>query len=121
VTEEKPVPVTPLPLEKPWRQTKEVLTPVLTGGALTSVGTFFAQFGSIPTENLIVLVVAGIAVTVGTLLYLRHRERCRPRQSRSELRDVLNSAHHRGTRRARHPRRRLPGSTSRAVTTFVNP
>jgi putative chitinase len=37
VTEEKPVPVpvTPPSLEKPWWQTKQVLTPVLTGGALT--------------------------------------------------------------------------------------
>ncbi|NSZ73936.1 glycoside hydrolase family 19 protein [Agrobacterium tumefaciens] len=59
VTEEKPVAVTPPSLDAPWWKSKEVLVPAFTGGTVTSS---LAAVGSIPWQNLaIILVALGLA------------------------------------------------------------
>lgn len=74
VTEEKTVAVTPPSLDKPWYQSKEVVVPILTGGGLTTAGSFLEKFGSIPVENLAILVGAAVVIMAGVLLYLRSRD-----------------------------------------------
>lgn len=75
VVEQQAVAVTPAALDAPWYKSKEVLGPVLGGGALTGASTFMEKFGGIPLENLITLMVFGVVCLVGFLLWRKHEDR----------------------------------------------
>lgn len=84
VVEEKRVAVTPKSLEKEWWKSKEVIAPILTGGGLSGAATFLQSFGSIPTANLIVLIVAVFAALAGFLIWSKMKDR-------KEVRDAVHS------------------------------
>jgi putative chitinase len=75
VETEVAVPVTPPSMEAPWWKSKEVLGPLISVGGIGGATTFFEKFGSIPVENLAVILGFVTAALIGTLLYLKHRDR----------------------------------------------
>lgn len=64
---DKPVAVTPPGMDAPWYQSKEILGPVAGGGGAAAL----SAIGSIPWENLLLILVAFTAV--GGFLYWRKR------------------------------------------------
>jgi putative chitinase len=70
VTEEKPVAVTPPSMDAPWWKSKEVLVPVATGGGLTSL---FAAIGSMPWQNLVIVLLA-LGAAGGFLLWRKRAD-----------------------------------------------
>lgn len=64
---EKPVAVTPPGMDAPWYQSKEILGPVAGGGGAAAL----SAIGSIPWENLLLILAAFAAV--GLFLYWRKR------------------------------------------------
>lgn len=79
-----PVAVAPPALEKPWYLSKEFLAPALTATGLGGITGGLKDFGSIPTLNLVVLIVAAFAILGAVLLYRRSRDR-RSVQAQSAL------------------------------------
>lgn len=67
VVEEKAVAVVPPSLDAPWWQSKEVLVPAAGGGIATTV----SAFGSIPWQNLVIIL--GFVALGGAFLYWRKR------------------------------------------------
>lgn len=77
VTEEKPVAVMPQSLDAPWWQSKEILGPAAGGGAATTL----TALGSIPWQNLLLILVAFGAVS--GFLYWRKRVDAKDVRSRA--------------------------------------
>lgn len=69
VTQTETVAVTSPAAKAPWWKSKEVIAPLVGGTGLASVSGAASDFGSIPTINLIVLIVAAF-VGVAIVLYV---------------------------------------------------
>lgn len=72
---EQPVAVTPSALERPWWQSKEIIVPSLTGGALTGGATLMESFGKVPLPHLLVMIIVAFVVAGGWLFWSRHKEK----------------------------------------------
>lgn len=73
VVETVPVPVAPKSLEAPWYKSKEFWLPTVTGGGLTGGATVMEKFGSVPWQNLLVLMIGAFVLMTAILLIRRHQ------------------------------------------------
>lgn len=71
VTEDRAIPVTPPSLDQPWYKSKEFVGTLVTGGGITGASAFMEKLGSVPWQNVAVLVAAALVCLGGFLLYRR--------------------------------------------------